>query len=52
MYDRVNDMAELLDVIDKMESISFLQEDDTSTFIIVSTTHTIKEVLVIWKGSN
>jgi hypothetical protein len=24
MYDRVNDMAELLDVIDKMKSFSFL----------------------------
>lgn len=49
MYDRVNDMVELLDVINKMESTSFLQEDGTSTFIVVSTTHTIKEVLVMWR---
>jgi hypothetical protein len=45
MYDNVNDMAKLLDVIDKMNLASFLQDDDTSTFIVVSTTHTIKEVL-------
>jgi hypothetical protein len=52
MYDRVNDMAELLNVIDKMDSTSFLQEDNTSIFIVVSTTHTIKEVLVMWKGAD
>ncbi len=35
-------MAELLDVINKMDSISFLQDNSTNTFIVVSTMHTIK----------
>jgi hypothetical protein len=52
MYDKVNDMAELLDVLDKMDWTSFLQDDDTSTFNVVSTIHIIKKVLVMWKGSN
>jgi len=39
----VNDMVEILEVINKMESISFLQDDTTSTFVVVSTTHTTKE---------
>jgi mRNA deadenylase 3'-5' endonuclease subunit Ccr4 len=50
MYEKVNDMVELLDVIDKMDSTSFLQDDSTSTFTIVSTTQTI--ILVVWKGLN
>jgi hypothetical protein len=50
MYDKVNDMAELLDVIDKMDSTSFLQDNNISTFTIVSTTHKIKEVPIVWKG--
>jgi len=50
MYDKVNDMAKLLVVINKTNSTSFLQDDDTSTFIIVSMTHIIKEVHVAWKG--
>jgi hypothetical protein len=45
-------MVELLDVIDKMNSTSFLQDDSISIFTIVSTTHTIKEVPVVWKGLN
>jgi hypothetical protein len=52
MYDKVNDIVELLDVIDKMDSTSFLQDDNTITFTIVLTTHTIKEVHVVWKGLN
>jgi hypothetical protein len=52
MYDRVNDMVELLDVIDKTNIISFLQDDGTNIFIVVSTTHIIKEVLLVWKGPN
>jgi len=43
-------MAKPLVVIDKTDSTSFLQNDDTSTFIIVSMTHIIKEVHVVWKG--
>jgi hypothetical protein len=49
MYDMVNDIVEILEVINKMESISFLQDDITSTFIVVSTTHTTKEFLIVWK---
>jgi hypothetical protein len=49
MYDMVNDMVEILEVINKMESISFLQDNATSTFIVVSTTHTTKEVPIVWK---
>jgi hypothetical protein len=52
MYDRVNDMVELLNVIDKTNITSFLQDDSTSIFIVVSTTHIIKEVLLVWKGPN
>jgi hypothetical protein len=52
MYDRINDMEELLDVIDKTDSISFLQDDGTNIFITVSIMHTIKKVLVLWKGLN
>jgi len=52
MYDRVNDMVELLDVIDKTDITSFLQDNSTSIFIVVSTTHIIKEVLLVWKGPN
>jgi hypothetical protein len=44
------DMVELFDVIDKTEFTSFLQDDVTNTSIVVPTTHTIKEVLIVWKG--
>jgi hypothetical protein len=43
-------MVELLDVIDKRESISFLQDEATNTFIVVSTTHTMKKMPIVWKG--
>lgn len=52
MFDRVNDMAELLDVIDKRELASFLQDNAMNIFIVVSTTHTTKEVPIVWKGPN
>ncbi len=39
---RSNDMAELLNVIDKTDLVSFLQDNSTNTFIVVSTMHTIK----------
>jgi hypothetical protein len=52
MYDKVNDMVEFLDVIDKTESSSFLQDDVISTFDVMLTTHTIKEVPIVWKGSD
>jgi hypothetical protein len=43
------DMAEILDVIDKTKLISFLQDNATNIFIVISTTHTIKEVPIVWK---
>jgi hypothetical protein len=52
MYDMVNDMAELLDVIGKTKLTSFWQDDVTNTFVIISTMHTIKEVPIVWKGSD
>jgi hypothetical protein len=52
MYDRVNDMAKLLDVIDKTNITSFLHDDNRIIFTIVFTTHIIKEVHVMWKGPN
>jgi hypothetical protein len=52
MYNKVNGMAELLDVLDKMDWTSFLQDDNTNTFNVVSTFHIIKKVLVVWKGSD
>jgi hypothetical protein len=49
MYDKVNDMAKLLD---KINWTSFLQDDGISTFNVASTIHIIKKVLVMWKDSN
>ncbi len=46
----VNDMVELIEVIDKMESTYFLQDDAMNMFIVVSTTRTTKEIHVVWKG--
>jgi hypothetical protein len=47
MYDKVNNTVELLDVIDKTNITSFLQDNSTSIFIVVSTTHIIKKVLLV-----
>lgn len=41
-YDRLNDMVELLNVIDKSKMVSYLQDNTTSTVIVTSTTHTTK----------
>jgi len=43
-------MVELLDVIDKRESISFLQDETANTFIVIVTTHTTKKMPIVWKG--
>jgi hypothetical protein len=40
-------MVELLDVIDKRESIWFLQDETTNTFIVVSTMHTTKKMPIV-----
>jgi hypothetical protein len=50
VFNMVNDMVELLEVIEKMELASFLQDDAMNMFTMVSTTHTTKEVPVVWKG--
>jgi hypothetical protein len=46
------DMVKLFYVIDKTEFTSFLQDDATNTSVVVPTTHTIKEVPIVWKGLN
>lgn len=48
--DKLNDMAKLLDVVDEREMVSSLQDDATSTIVVMSTTHTTKEFLVVLKG--
>ncbi len=50
--DKFNDMANLLDVVDKRERISSLQDDAISIIVVMSTTHTSKEIHVVWKGSD
>jgi len=51
-YDRVNNMSRLLDVMDKESSTSFLQNDVTWTINVIYTTHSLKDVPIIWKGPN
>jgi hypothetical protein len=46
------DMVKLFHVIDKMEFTPFLQDDTTNIFVVIPTTHTIKEVPIVWKGLN
>jgi hypothetical protein len=46
-YDRFNDMVELLNVINKKETVSYLQDDTTSIIVVGSTTHTTKETIYI-----
>jgi hypothetical protein len=45
-------MAGMLDVIDKESCASFLMDDATRTIAIIYTTHSMKDVLIIWKGPN
>jgi hypothetical protein len=49
-YDKVGNMSGLLDVINKESSTSFLQDDVTRTIAIVCTTHSMKDVPIVWKG--
>jgi hypothetical protein len=51
-YDKVENMAGLLDVIDKESYTSFLMDDTTTTIIVVCITHSTKDVLIVWKGLN
>jgi len=50
VFNMVNDMVELIEVINKMELTSFLQDDAMNMFTVVSTTRTTKEIHVLWKG--
>ncbi len=49
-YDKVDNMSGLLDVINKESLASFLQDDVTRTITIVCTTHSMKDVPIVWKG--
>jgi hypothetical protein len=42
-------MVKLLN-INKREMISYLQDDTTIIIVIVSNTHTTKEIPIVWKG--
>ncbi len=43
------DMVEFFDVINKTEFTSLWQDDVTNTYVVVPTTHTIKEVPIVGK---
>jgi hypothetical protein len=51
-YDRFNDMVKLLNVVNKREIVSYLQDDTTSIIVVISTIHTTREIPIVWKGSN
>jgi hypothetical protein len=49
-YDKVENMAGLLDVVDKESCVSFLMDDATRIIIIIYTIHITKDVPIVWKG--
>jgi hypothetical protein len=49
-YDKVENMAGLLDVIDKESCASFLMDNATRTIVVIYTTHSMKDVPIVWKG--
>jgi hypothetical protein len=51
-YDRVKNMASLLDIIDKKSCTLFLMDVTTRTIIVVYTIHSTKDVPTIWIGPN
>jgi hypothetical protein len=51
-YDIVENMARLLDVIDKESCASFLIDNITKTITIICTTHSTKDISIVWKGPN
>ncbi len=51
-FNKVDNMANLLDVIDKEFLALFFEDDVTRTIVIIWTTHNMKDVLTIWKGPN
>jgi hypothetical protein len=48
-YDKVENMAGLLDVIDKESCASFFMDDGTRTIVVICTTHSMKDVPIVWK---
>jgi hypothetical protein len=51
-YDKVENMAGLLDVINKESCTFFLMDDAMRTITVVYTTHSTQNILTIWKGPN
>jgi hypothetical protein len=49
-YDRVENMAGLLDVINKESCASFFMDDTLRTIAVVCTTHNTKDLSIVWKG--
>lgn len=49
-FEKVDNMASLLDVIDKEKMASFLHDDATKKIIVVCTTHMIKDDPIVWIG--
>jgi ABC-type uncharacterized transport system ATPase subunit len=43
-------MVSLLDVIEKESCASFFMDDTTKTIIVLYTTHSMKDILTIWKS--
>jgi hypothetical protein len=51
-YDKVENMAGLLDIIDKKFCTLFLMDVTTRTIVVVYTIHNTKDVPTVWKGPN
>jgi hypothetical protein len=49
-YDKVENMVDLLDVINKESCTLVLMDDATRTVIVIYTTHNTKNISTIWKG--
>ncbi len=49
-YDKVENMASLLDVIDKESCVAFFMDDTTRTIVVIYTTHSMKDAPIVWKG--
>jgi hypothetical protein len=49
-YDKVENMVGLLDVINKESRTLFLMDDTTRTIAVIYTTHSTKNIWIIWKG--
>jgi hypothetical protein len=49
-FEIVENMAGLLDVINKESCASFLMDNATRTIVIIYTTHSMKDILIVRKG--